>query len=688
MFNHTIVNDVNRSPRSRSLPGALPALFLLGCGVASLPALAGNNYFNGPADFQYCVSGLPDFDQMRDGLNQAPNHPWPGMMYCGPTAGTNMIAFMNSHGYPAVLPLDAPDTNWQDPANHGKATLRIADMAVLMPCKCKDDPTKGTWPHGFANGIRQAVKNAGAPINVTYYQAKGAYAPTLNQIAQIGLNGSIMSLLWADYIVVGFTPTGYRIVVPAYSGHCVTVSRVKRKGNLCQIWFRDPADENPGAFNPPFAVDIDKESGFKDNKMWADDGWVFVVGQGWRWTTRLNTTNFPPYPGIGGKFRLIEAVITARPQRAVGRNANGNLVIVNPGGWQAGPGGAGAGCVELPLAFGVVAMAQAPDPGQAVVVAAAQGVAGEGTGNLMLVDASTGGATTIGSVPGAGAVTMGRSRTAYVVANGSEVVAVPIPTLNEEDVPEEAPPPEFTTLKLPHAADALVYDDDADELVLISAADGRLMRVNSELTGPVDVQELPAGVVLDASVRLSIDPEDGSIWLISGASETIYGLKESKGDAAGFDVEEVNVPGLESPTSLDVRSGGSLLVATETGIIELVREENQWVISPDSDFGVLECVVEDLIVDRDRSNFNPILHDPPDWLILPPTEIEPGIAVPDPVCAGDINGDGQVDAADLGLLISGWGPNFGDAADFNDDDVVDGTDLGILLSLWGPCPRF
>ncbi len=55
---------------------------------------------------------------------------------------------------------------------------------------------------------------------------------------------------------------------------------------------------------------------------------------------------------------------------------------------------------------------------------------------------------------------------------------------------------------------------------------------------------------------------------------------------------------------------------------------------------------------------------------------------------GDINGDGDVNGADLGLLLSAWGA-CGDCspgscpADLNGDCTVDGADLGLLLGNWG-----
>lgn len=52
-----------------------------------------------------------------------------------------------------------------------------------------------------------------------------------------------------------------------------------------------------------------------------------------------------------------------------------------------------------------------------------------------------------------------------------------------------------------------------------------------------------------------------------------------------------------------------------------------------------------------------------------------------PVAFGDINGDGVVDGADLGLLLGAWDTGDPDA-DLNDDGVVDGADLGLLLGAW------
>jgi hypothetical protein len=55
-------------------------------------------------------------------------------------------------------------------------------------------------------------------------------------------------------------------------------------------------------------------------------------------------------------------------------------------------------------------------------------------------------------------------------------------------------------------------------------------------------------------------------------------------------------------------------------------------------------------------------------------------------CYADLNADGVVQGADLGIMLASWGSvPAGVSADINRDGAVDGTDLGLLLSGWGPC---
>lgn len=53
-------------------------------------------------------------------------------------------------------------------------------------------------------------------------------------------------------------------------------------------------------------------------------------------------------------------------------------------------------------------------------------------------------------------------------------------------------------------------------------------------------------------------------------------------------------------------------------------------------------------------------------------------------CAGDLDGDQLVGAADLALLLSAWGQP--GAGDLSGDGTINGADLALLLAAWGPCP--
>jgi hypothetical protein len=55
-------------------------------------------------------------------------------------------------------------------------------------------------------------------------------------------------------------------------------------------------------------------------------------------------------------------------------------------------------------------------------------------------------------------------------------------------------------------------------------------------------------------------------------------------------------------------------------------------------------------------------------------------------CPCDLDGSGEVDSGDLGLLLLYYGPCGGCPADLDGNDNVDSADLGLLLLNFGPCP--
>ena len=56
-------------------------------------------------------------------------------------------------------------------------------------------------------------------------------------------------------------------------------------------------------------------------------------------------------------------------------------------------------------------------------------------------------------------------------------------------------------------------------------------------------------------------------------------------------------------------------------------------------------------------------------------------------CRGDLDGDYDIDQADLGILLADWGCTSDCVGDLDGDDDTDQADLAILLTYWGQeCP--
>ncbi len=91
---------------------------------------------------------------------------------------------------------------------------------------------------------------------------------------------------------------------------------------------------------------------------------------------------------------------------------------------------------------------------------------------------------------------------------------------------------------------------------------------------------------------------------------------------------------------------------------------------------------------------DPAVHDSPTLLLVMNADADESVLAdavaaaeaslaPAP-CDSDLNADGRVDGADLGLLLGSWGGS--GAADLNGDGTVNGADLGALLGAFGDCP--
>ena len=190
--------------------------------------------YNSSSSYEFEVEHMPDFDQIRDGLDNDTNGD-PGGMYCVPTSLTNLLGYIGNHGFPGAGP-DSAD--WEAEEDYELVTTYISNMAGLSGTT----GTGGTY-HQPAYEAMAYFLNAREPgvFTVTENLATNTSGPTLRSIVDNDVNGAITSLCYGIYDDLGGDLWG-RKVLKRNGGHCVTMVRGYRSGSNREIEYMDPDD--------------------------------------------------------------------------------------------------------------------------------------------------------------------------------------------------------------------------------------------------------------------------------------------------------------------------------------------------------------------------------------------------------------------------------------------------------------
>ena len=405
--------------------------------------------------FHYRVMHMPDLDQRRDDLLDAFGVDCNGSIHCVPTCATNMVMYAANHGYPSVSP--GPGY-WEGQANYNLATDTIENMGELMSTNCASGGTGGEGAN-FGLGL-WLLFQPGLVLND--HLSLGAFSPTHASIGQSLCAGRIGSISYGRYDVVG-SSNGIP-QVDRDGGHCTTAAKVRRNGATRELWVRDPAaDDGDNDVQGPFV-----------NTIWTvTDLTVMVMPDG-----NVKSMTAINYTAGDTVIRLIDGHRTITPAQGYSWDSSlGAIVhlgpnnILNPSLPPVSPFPSPTGTPVLRLDWQdltgeILAVCQGPT---APV--------------LHALNPATGASHPIPTPIPPVYISVGRSDNVYICP-GNLITRILYPA-------PPTPPPPPPTLTLPFFSHAMIYDDERDDIALLSRTDRKLMRIDDSLTGAISVRDIP-----------------------------------------------------------------------------------------------------------------------------------------------------------------------------------------------------
>ena len=579
----------------------------------------------------FTVTHVPDFDQKRTAL---PND---GKMYCVPTSALNWMAYFANHGRPSLAP--GPGW-WQLQSKYPQATANLAVLGALMGTH----PNNGTNTSGAMFGFNLWL--AGHPAIVLSSKSNIAWSPTFQDAGMFVMNGAYVMVIvgWYEDLGSGF--------ITRVGGHALTLNYGARSGNSMLIGWRDPGSDQG---------DWTTQSTFSTEEYPIVDQLVMPLNYG------IFPRPMSKVVGYGSGY--IDSLYVILPLFAVTPGSDPwSFFIYKTFKFDGSPV---PDIVEFESAemTKIVDMELHPDVGSFLYVAESPDP--DDPPKLWRLDPVTGLSALVPvDLVWPRDVLVSRLRDLYVL-DGSDLVMFRIDTDPPEELARVTPPVPIATL---------TYDDDADEVVLLSQTEQWVLYYPHQLDEEPVIRPITPWLPLVGEVSFCHDRVNECLWLVCDTSDAMYRLVESM--VSGHLVaQEITHPMLVDPMAINTNDEGHVFVSTPQGILEFMHlpETGEWILVPDGWFDDAPAG-RFLTIAKSRSNFDPAIHVGPAWHHVLPTEFSEPIFD----CPGDLNGDGLVDGADLGLLLANWGgPGIGDL-DWN--GAVDGADLGIMLGEWGNCP--
>ena len=661
-----------------------------GSAVAVGAASAGHlGYWNSPDDFYVRVSYMVDFDQSRDASFFNPPFvtglPGAGGMYCVPTASSDLMAYIDRHGFDGVPGVDGPGLeNWSDEDDvsaYNIATSYIRDMGLDM----NTSATGGT--NNNNNQIYNAVRGRlpGALFDVCYFGRTDTWAPKASNIGNWMKQGAIVQFCYGRWNI-GFSGDD---LVSRDTGHCVVATKVDKRAfmqyddNEYVINYADPGSGGSSLFT---------QSDFAYRAEQVLDDSYFLTDEGvFRRMSRIMIGN-------DGRHRLIDSALAIFPKSAWGVYPDPNSVTLLAGNFQAGGGGGGSFTPNtFPMPGPVIATEMAPDRSFASVLTAGTG----GGCEIYHIDLASGERTLIAtSTDDDPTIVHHRDRTLLVAEDGDGSAPARLRRIEMDvDLPRGEPRLEWiTTLPFPEVDD-IAFDDSTDEPAAIGDMDGdgisevAYFRPSTAGGGYKigDGMEIPGtGAAGDPhygwiELTVEFDPATGDqsseIVLADPASGEI-GVFVRGMDAAGAPILiEAARLGLGGPLQGLSSGNDGRFYVTRNGTLEEFERDGASIVRVVGDdaspFAGIPAAGP-MQVSRSRTNFVAELHSGPAWENVDLSLIPPAThTVGD--CLADIAEPFEVlDLSDISAFIDGF-VNQDPIADINADGLFDLGDVTAFI---------
>ncbi|MBL9147141.1 MAG: hypothetical protein JNM94_00460 [Phycisphaerae bacterium] len=624
-----------KSTSTARLAGSLAAV------VAALPASTALanitiNYASS-TNYTYLVSKVPDFDQRRATL---PNN---GNMYCVPTSATNWMAYIANHGYPELQP--GPG-NWQASSKYGPATLAILFMGLQM----NTSATGGTDLDDAVLGAQTQFLNSPYALEfiVIGQNASNSYFPTFDTLANHALLKRLVMPRIGWYQQAGS-------VLTRNGGHVTSMTRALRSGSNRTIGINDPASDDG---------DLSSQGTFSREEYPISNQVVVVDGM-----PRTMSKMVGYGSGWIDGYRAIIPIfgLTTSPNQFVLNYVNfaalGAETPVN---------------LSVDLGTTIHDLQILPDATGAIVLNKVGAAAPVSV--LNRVDFATGlieaAHSQIGDIK---ALTVGRKGPIYFITGT---------TLSCKSPVSPTSPPQTVTPPGPPAA--LVFDDLADQVVVLDTVNKRVMRYPEALLDqagapiPPQVFQLPTNLVFNGTPFLAVHPLTGRTWYATSGSDKIFEIVPAAG--GGATVNPLLLPAVQSIQSLQFDDLGRIFVCDGSvkGFAPPPPGGGTASPLPPTESPFLGLPTPKFFrIATSRHNYDAATMTlPPQQDIVLPTQTSPPI----PDCIADLNGDDIVNGADVALILGAWGTKGFSDADLDQDGVIDGSDLGLLLGSSGACP--